>query len=98
MTPPAQSQTLLLEMKNIVKEYRGVAALKDIDFDLRRGEVHAILGENGAGKSTLVKILSGAVAPSAGEIFLDGQRIQISGPASARRHGIAMGRRVSFPR
>jgi ABC-type phosphonate transport system ATPase subunit len=47
MTPPAQSQTLLLEMKNIVKEYRGVAALKDIDFDLRRGEVHAILGENG---------------------------------------------------
>ena len=90
MTPPAQSQTLLLEMKNIVKEYRGVAALKDIDFDLRRGEVHAILGENGAGKSTLVKILSGAVAPSAGEIFLDGQKIQISGPASARRHGIAM--------
>jgi ABC-type Fe3+/spermidine/putrescine transport system ATPase subunit len=90
MTPPAHSQTLLLEMKNIVKEYRGVAALKDIDFDLRRGEVHAILGENGAGKSTLVKILSGAVAPSAGEILLDGQRIQISGPASARRHGIAM--------
>jgi simple sugar transport system ATP-binding protein len=90
MTAPAQPESRLLEMKNIVKEYRGVAALKGIDFDLRRGEVHAILGENGAGKSTLVKILSGAVAPSAGEILLEGRTIQISGPASARRHGIAM--------
>jgi ABC-type sugar transport system ATPase subunit len=90
MTAPAQPETRLLEMKNIVKEYRGVAALKGIDFDLRRGEVHAILGENGAGKSTLVKILSGAVPPSSGEILLDGQAIQISSPASARRHGIAM--------
>jgi hypothetical protein len=52
MTAPAQPERRLLEMKNIVKEYRGVAALKGIDFDLRRGEVHAILGENGAGKST----------------------------------------------
>jgi simple sugar transport system ATP-binding protein len=90
MTAPAQQETQLLEMKNVVKEYRGVAALKGIDFDLRRGEAHSILGENGAGKSTLVKILSGAVAPSSGEILLDGQTIQISGPASARRHGIAM--------
>jgi simple sugar transport system ATP-binding protein len=77
-------------MKNIAKEYRGVAALKAIDFELRRGEVHAILGENGAGKSTLVKILSGAVTPSSGEIRLEGQQVQIAGPASARRHGIAM--------
>jgi simple sugar transport system ATP-binding protein len=90
MTAPAGSQTVLLKMKNIVKEYRGVAALKDIDFDLYQGEVHAIVGENGAGKSTLVKILSGAVTPTAGEILLDGQPIQISGPASARRYGIAM--------
>ncbi len=90
MTAPAESQTALLKMKNIVKEYRGVAALKDIDFDLFQGEVHAIVGENGAGKSTLVKILSGAVTPTAGDILLDGQPIQISGPASARRYGIAM--------
>jgi len=90
MTAPAQPETRLLEMKNIVKEYRGVAALKGIDFDLRRGEVHAIVGENGAGKSTLVKILSGAVAPSAAEILLEGQTIQISSPANARRRGIAM--------
>jgi len=80
----------ILEMRDIVKEYRGVAALRDINFDLRRGEVHAILGENGAGKSTLVKILSGAVTPTSGEIKLDGQTIHIAGPASARRHGIAM--------
>ena len=77
-------------MRGVGKEYRGVAALKNIDFDLRRGEVHAILGENGAGKSTLVKILSGAVAPIRGEIRLEGQRIQIAGPALARRYGIAM--------
>jgi simple sugar transport system ATP-binding protein len=80
----------LLEMKGVGKDYRGVAALKNIDFDLRRGEVHAILGENGAGKSTLVKILAGAVVPNRGEIRLEGQRIQIDGPAFARRYGIAM--------
>ncbi|RBP17280.1 monosaccharide ABC transporter ATP-binding protein (CUT2 family) [Roseiarcus fermentans] len=77
-------------MRGIGKSYRGVPALKDIDFDLRRGEVHAILGENGAGKSTLVKILSGAVMPSQGEIRLQGQPIHIAGPALARRYGIAM--------
>src|ERR1700742_3925694 len=90
MTLSAQTEPPVLEIRGVGKHYRGVAALKNIDFDLRRGEVHAILGENGAGKSTLVKILSGAVAPSRGEIRLDGQQIHIGGPADARRHGIAM--------
>ena len=90
MTIAPPSDVPLLEMRNIVKLYGGVAALRDINFDLRRGEVHAILGENGAGKSTLVKILSGVVTPSKGEIRLDGRRIHIAGPAGARRHGIAM--------
>ena len=90
MTVPPQAEPPLLEMKGVGKDYRGVAALKNIDFDLRRGEVHAIVGENGAGKSTLVKILSGAVMPTRGEIRLEGKRIQIAGPAFARRYGIAM--------
>jgi simple sugar transport system ATP-binding protein len=95
MTLPPQAETRrleasLLEMRGVTKEYRGVAALRDINFDLRRGEVHAIVGENGAGKSTLVKILSGVVQPTAGTIRLDGREIEIAGPASARRYGIAM--------
>ncbi len=68
MTAEPLVEPPLLEMRNVAKEYRGVAALKNIDFDLRRGEVHAILGENGAGKSTLGKILSGLFSPTIGEI------------------------------
>ena len=90
MTLSSQTEPPVLEMRGVGKHYRGVAALKDIDFDLRRGEVHAILGENGAGKSTLVKILAGAVTPTQGEIRIDGQRIQIASPSLARRYGIAM--------
>jgi simple sugar transport system ATP-binding protein len=90
MTAQELSKPPLLEMRKVGKDYRGVAALKDIDFDLRLGEVHAILGENGAGKSTLVKILSGAVTPTRGEIRVEGQPVQIAGPALARRYGIAM--------
>jgi simple sugar transport system ATP-binding protein len=90
VTVPPQAELPLLEMRGVGKDYRGVAALKNIDFDLRRGEVHAILGENGAGKSTLMKILSGAVMPNRGEIRLEGQRVQIAGPAVARGYGIAM--------
>jgi simple sugar transport system ATP-binding protein len=90
VTSPPGAVSPLLQMKGVEKQYRGVAALRSIDFDLRRGETHAILGENGAGKSTLVKILAGAVAPTRGEIRLEGERIQIAGPASARSHGIAM--------
>ena len=90
MTASAPAQIPLLAMHNITKEYRGVAALRNVAFDLRHGEVHAILGENGAGKSTLCKILSGVVTPTRGEIRLDGEPIRITGPASARQHGIAM--------
>jgi simple sugar transport system ATP-binding protein len=90
MTAQELSKPPLLEMRKVGKDYRGVAALKDIDFDLRLGEVHAILGENGAGKSTLVKILSGAVTPTRGEIRIEDHPIQIASPALARRYGIAM--------
>ena len=90
MTDEASPHTPLLAMQDITKEYRGVAALRNVAFDLRYGEVHAILGENGAGKSTLCKILSGVVTPTRGEIRLEGKPIRIAGPASARQHGIAM--------
>ena len=60
----------LVEMKNITKKFSGVTALNNISFDVRRGEVHILLGENGAGKSTLMKILSGAYQPTSGSISL----------------------------
>ena len=60
----------LVEMKNITKKFSGVTALDNISFDVRKGEVHVLLGENGAGKSTLMKILSGAYQPTSGSINL----------------------------
>jgi simple sugar transport system ATP-binding protein len=82
--------TAILELRGGTKEYRGVPALKDVTFTLERGEVHALLGENGAGKSTLTKMLAGVVAPSAGQILLDGMPVQLASPADALRKGIAM--------
>ncbi len=80
---------ILLQMHQISKLYPGVQALDHVDFDLRAGELHALVGENGAGKSTLVKILSGAVSPDNGNIEMDGKRIVLSTPLQAREHGIA---------
>ena len=85
MTEPA-----VLEMRHIRKTFPGVVALDDVDFDLRRGEVHILLGENGAGKSTLMKILSGAYQKSAGEIVLDGQAVEIKNPKHAQTLGISI--------
>ena len=80
----------LLVMKGITKEYHGIPAVKSVDFTLRRGECHALLGENGAGKSTLTKLLSGTTTPTRGTILIDGQEVSISSPVEARRHGIVM--------
>jgi len=79
----------LLEMRGIGKSFPGVRALDGVDFDVRAGEVHVLLGENGAGKSTLMKILSGACASDSGEIRLAGQPVDLSGPQSARALGIS---------
>ena len=79
----------VLEMRGIRKTFPGVVALDKVDFDLRAGEVHVLLGENGAGKSTLMKILSGAYSKDAGEILLDGAPVSIASPRDAQSLGIA---------
>ena len=78
----------LLQLSNIVKRYPGVLALDSVNFDLRAGEVHCLLGENGAGKSTLLKILSGALSKDEGEILLDGKPVTIGSPAEAQQLGV----------
>src|ERR687883_1481932 len=82
--PPA------LELKGITKRFPGVLANDHVDFDLRRREVHALLGENGAGKSTLMNILYGLYHPDEGEIWIGGKRISLSSPKDAIEHGIGM--------
>lgn len=78
----------LLEMKNIVKTYPGVRALKGANLSVDAGEVHALVGENGAGKSTLMKILAGAEPMGSGKLLVNGQEIQLSGPSDAQKKGV----------
>jgi simple sugar transport system ATP-binding protein len=80
----------VLELRGITKRFPGVLANDHVDFDLRRREVHALLGENGAGKSTLMNILYGLYHPDEGEIAVQGKRIQLSSPKDAIEHGIGM--------
>ena len=80
----------LLKIRGISKAYPGVQANSDINFTLRSGEIHALLGENGAGKSTLVKTIYGLVQPDAGEMYLAGNQFEPSNPKAARAAGIAM--------
>ncbi len=83
------ANSILLRATNIEKSYAGVHALRDASFELRAGEVHALIGENGAGKSTLIKIITGAVEPDSGEIKLEGNVIAQNSPRIARKLGIA---------
>ncbi|KAA5831269.1 sugar ABC transporter ATP-binding protein [Saccharopolyspora hirsuta] len=78
-----------LELIGVSKTYPGVRALDAVDFDLRPGEVHVLLGENGAGKSTLIKMIAGAHRPDTGEIRVDGRPVRFHGPEDAERLGIA---------
>jgi rhamnose transport system ATP-binding protein len=79
----------LLDAKFITKTFAGVRALKDVSFELRAGEVHALIGENGAGKSTLIKVMTGAVQPDSGALTVSGHTIPLMDPAAARALGIA---------
>ena len=79
-----------LELKGICKSFPGVKALDNVQLSLRPGTVHALMGENGAGKSTLMKCLFGIYKMDAGEIYLDGEKVEINNPDEAMKHGIAM--------
>lgn len=79
----------LLELRGVSKSYGGVAVLREVDFDVRAAEVHALVGENGAGKSTLMNVISGVAAPDAGEVLWNGAAVRLRGPRDARRLGIA---------
>ena len=78
-----------LELKNISKNFHGVNALQDVNFQLKPNSIHALLGENGAGKSTLVKILCGVYQPDGGSIFLNGNQVTIADPAKSLALGIS---------
>ena len=78
----------VIQARGITKRYGALTALRDIDLSVNAGEIVGLVGDNGAGKSTLVKILSGAISPTDGELFLDGERLTLHSPLDARRRGI----------
>ena len=90
MIPAARGGEMIIEMRGVRKSFGPTAALRGVDLEVRRGEVHALIGENGAGKSTLMKVLSGAHAPDAGEMVLEGAPYRPSGPEAARAAGVSM--------
>lgn len=79
----------ILELRSITKLYPGVVALNDVSLSFRRGEVHAIVGENGAGKSTFIKVITGAIAPTRGEIWFEGKKVENNSPQKALEMGIS---------
>ncbi|MGI6668187.1 MAG: sugar ABC transporter ATP-binding protein [Acetivibrionales bacterium] len=79
----------ILELKGITKIFPGVKALDKVNFQLKKGEIHALMGENGAGKSTFIKIITGVHQPEEGEIYINGEKVEIKNPKDAQRYGIA---------
>lgn len=86
----AKDSKVVLEAKGITKKFPGVLANDNIDFDLRDGEIHALLGENGAGKSTLMNVLYGLYKPDSGEVTVEGNRMELNSSRDAIHHGIGM--------
>ena len=79
-----------LSLKKIKKSFGPTVALDGVDFDVRAGEVHALIGENGAGKSTLMNVIAGSLQPDEGTMELDGRHYSPANPLDARTHGIAL--------
>jgi len=90
MSSEAVDGAVVLSARRICKSFSGVQVLFSVNFDLRAGEIHALMGENGAGKSTLVKVLSGFEQPSSGEILLDGQPVKLPPNGAAEALGIVI--------
>ncbi|MCP4629503.1 MAG: sugar ABC transporter ATP-binding protein [bacterium] len=82
------AEDLVLEVKDIDKSFPGTKALSKVNFQLRKGEIHAVVGENGAGKSTLMNVIDGVYTPDAGEIYINGHRVHIKDPLAAQKLGI----------
>ena len=80
----------LLSMEGISKSFNGIKVLDSVNFSLRKGEVHALMGGNGAGKSTLMKILTGVYTADEGEIFIEGKKVSINNTEDAKRNYISM--------
>ena len=85
---PSSASPLVIQAKGLVKRYGQVTAIDGADFELRAGEIMAVIGDNGAGKSSLIKCLAGATIPDEGEIYLDGTKVHFRSPIDARRAGI----------
>ena len=83
-----KTDNIILNMQGISKRFAAIQALSDVHFQLRKGEVHALLGENGAGKSTFLNIMSGAYKQDEGTIELEGRLVDFKNPLSAKKHGI----------
>src|SRR5262245_44529964 len=90
VAPARDADVPLLAASGMSKHFGGIAALTDVRFDLRAGEIHALMGENGAGKSTLVKILSGVYSPDRGSIALEGRLVTFANVRQAEAEGIAI--------
>src|SRR3954466_7879895 len=88
--PPPESPPLAIEARGIVKAFPGVLANDHVDFDLRHGEIHALLGENGAGKSTLMNVLAGLYRPDEGEVQVEGHPVSFGSPRDAITAGLGM--------
>ena len=84
------SQEIIFKMEGITKLFPGVRALDNVDLELRKGEVHAVIGENGAGKSTLMKVLLGIYTPEEGTVTYKGKKVNFTSPLDALHSGIAM--------
>jgi ribose transport system ATP-binding protein len=85
-----ETNKVLLQAKDICKQFSGIRVLKNVDLEVRRGEVHALMGENGAGKSTFIKIITGVYTKDEGQLYIDGEPVDINTRQDARHYGISV--------